>query len=501
MKNQEIYQEELYNYQFGNIDKALQWIFLLLIGLLPLIIRAKVIEFAAPDFISSIANTGLKADVFNYYKWVFLAVLSAITLVLFLIKLTKGYKIKKSNINVPLLIFASLILFSGLFAEYKSIAMKGMYNRYEGTMTYLYYLTIFFVAANTKYDKNFLNRISLALGIVVVVNGLLGISHFFGLNEVSNTIAKTVVLPTDMANAGSGEIWSTFSHPNYLSGFAAIATAYFLYLSGMSETNIDKLKYGLLTVLSFSLIISSLSSSGILTFIVVLPVILLLTAYLSREKVKSMLVIGSVLGSCLMVLILMNNFNNQVSDEIINIFKGIPLSAATIKNAEASEQAIEEITLEEFNLPQPGWSSGTGRTYIWGKTIDLIMEKPFLGHGLDTLTYYFPQNDKYKVSNIWRYVTLVDKPHNIYLGIAFGSGVVGLMALLTIILSYLLKTLSSIKEKSCDIIYTPAIFLAIVAFLVQGLFNDSIIGLSIIFWLLMGVGISIFNNNKGNSIA
>lgn len=495
MKNQEIYEEELYKYQFGNIDKALQWLFLLLIGLLPLIIRAKVIEFAAPDFISSIANTGLKADVFNYYKWVFLGVLSTIILLLFLIKIFKGYKINKSMINLPLLILASFILFSGMFAEYKGIAMKGMYNRYEGTLTYLYYLTIFFVAANTKYDKQFLHRLSLALGLGVVVNGLLGISHFFGFNEVSNTVAKTIVLPAAMTNAGSGEIWCTFSHPNYLSGFAAIASVYFLYLSGISATNRDKIKYGVLAFISFLLIISSLSSSGFLTFIVLLPAIIILTVYFSGEKVKSILVIASILAFCSIFLIIMSNFNDQVSEEIINIFKGIPLSA-TIKNAEASERLIEETTFEEFNLPQPGWSSGTGRTYIWGKTLDLIMEKPILGYGLDTLTYYFPQNDKYKVSNIWRYETLVDKPHNIYLAIAFGSGVVSLMAFLTIIMFYLLKTLTSIKEKRCEITYTPAIFLAIVAFLVQGMFNDSIIGMSVIFWLFMGIGISILNNKK-----
>ena len=54
-------------------------------------------------------------------------------------------------------------------------------------------------------------------------------------------------------------------------------------------------------------------------------------------------------------------------------------------------QQKRHFTLPE--LPESGWGPGTGRIYIWEKTLKLVKERPLFGYGLDTLMYNFPHDN------------------------------------------------------------------------------------------------------------
>ena len=58
------------------------------------------------------------------------------------------------------------------------------------------------------------------------------------------------------------------------------------------------------------------------------------------------------------------------------------------------------------------------------------MERPLFGFGLDTLMYNFPHDNIDARAGMQYETILVDKPHSMYVGIGYGTGIVGLIGFL-----------------------------------------------------------------------
>ena len=144
---------------------------------------------------------------------------------------------------------------------------------------------------------------------------------------------------------------------------------------------------------------------------------------------------------------------------------------------------------------------GSARGYIWSRSLPLLKDTLLIGHGPDTFALEFPQEDY--LGKWWAYDTpnmIVDKPHNLYLQIALDNGVVALIAFLVLVGMYIFDSLRLYAFKRY---YTNkqalgiATMLGIVGYLGAGIFNDSIISVAPIFWVLLGAGIAVnYLNNQ-----
>lgn len=140
----------------------------------------------------------------------------------------------------------------------------------------------------------------------------------------------------------------------------------------------------------------------------------------------------------------------------------------------------------------------SNRGYIWSRTIPMLKNTIFIGYGPDNYIMMFPHEDfvgRFNVGNTGIDV-IVDKPHNLYLQTAVNTGVLSLLALIFIWLVYLIDCLKLYLKGNISsfIEYIgAAIFLGITAYLVAGLFNDSIVAVAPLFWILLGMGIGINN--------
>lgn len=147
---------------------------------------------------------------------------------------------------------------------------------------------------------------------------------------------------------------------------------------------------------------------------------------------------------------------------------------------------------------------GSGRGYIWSRSIPLLRDTWFLGHGPDTYAMYFPQQDAVgKLMYLGSTHKIVDKPHNIYLQQAINTGIISLLALLVLWGGYLLQSLiiywqSDFKDWKARA--GVAIMAAVAAYLVTGFFNDSVISVAPVFWILLGTGISLNRLQGGAEI-
>lgn len=157
-------------------------------------------------------------------------------------------------------------------------------------------------------------------------------------------------------------------------------------------------------------------------------------------------------------------------------------------------------TLADIQYPEKiGFSKNenfaSDRGYIWSRSIPLLKNTLFIGNGPDTFVAYFPQNDFIGKLNIYRTINVViDKPHNMYLQIGVNTGLASLVILLLLFASYIVNCLRIYRKCSFDNIlevYGLCSFLAVVAYLISGLFNDSVISVAPVFWILLGLGIAI----------
>lgn len=147
----------------------------------------------------------------------------------------------------------------------------------------------------------------------------------------------------------------------------------------------------------------------------------------------------------------------------------------------------------------------SNRGYIWSRTIPMLKDTLFIGYGPDNYPMVFPQEDyvgRFNVGNNGMLDIVIDKPHNMYLQTAINTGVISLLALLAIWAMYLFDSLKIYVKgdiESFTEYMGVAVFLSITAYLVAGIFNDSVVSVAPLFWILLGMGIAInriIKNNK-----
>lgn len=139
---------------------------------------------------------------------------------------------------------------------------------------------------------------------------------------------------------------------------------------------------------------------------------------------------------------------------------------------------------------------GSNRGYEWGTTIPMLKDYVLVGSGPDNFPMVYNQDDFIGKLNLISFDAniVVDKPHNMYLQTGINTGVISLIAFLSLMAIYLFTSLklyikvafSTIEEK-----VGSACLLSIIGYLAAGLFNDNITSVSPLFWIVLGIGISV----------
>lgn len=137
----------------------------------------------------------------------------------------------------------------------------------------------------------------------------------------------------------------------------------------------------------------------------------------------------------------------------------------------------------------------SARGYIWSRSIPILKDTFILGYGPDMYTIKFPQNDIVGKLNFFRdQLLLVDKPHNMYLQIGINTGVISLLAVLALFIMYFIDSFKVYFKRDINSFYEYlgiGAFTAFCGYCISGLFNDHYIAISPLFWIILGLGISI----------
>ena len=192
-------------------------------------------------------------------------------------------------------------------------------------------------------------------------------------------------------------------------------------------------------------------------------------------------------------------YNIMLSKNIIKIYKGksflyFVITADSFRFVNSKGKVLEKTAVESIGF-EGKERLASGRGYIWSRTLPLLKDTLVLGHGPDTYAFYFPQNDYMgKLNFMYDANLIIDKPHNLYLQISVNTGLLSLVALLFLFGIYLIKSVSLLYRSRFDnFSHTAslAITASIIGYLISGLFTDSTVSVAPVFWVLLGLGISV----------
>ena len=490
--------------------KTDRWIFILLllaIGLVPILVGGYVKEVTSPHITNiELLSSGVKGDIFTHYKAI---VLIIITLAAFGLLLSKIFfmdgKIRKTKLNIFLCIFFIAIVISTILSPSVSIALWGQYNRSDGAISYICYLTLFFVAMNIEYPKKALQYVMYSLYPFIFINLVLITMNFYGSDALTYPGVQKMMslfLSEGSELSESSILLGTLNQWNFMSGMFAVMTVMYLAWSIIDKNMIRSFVNVFVAIISFSIMLMSISTSGFLTVVLMTPLLILLLVKSANLK-KAILVLIAFVIVIIPVFHVLSEKNPRVWDESIGFVMK--------KNPYAKEQTAEIGQVEfpisivkrafaadnQFELPvlpERGVAIGSGRAYIWQKTLELAMERPLLGYGLDTLMYQFPHYNIDARAGMWTEDKIVDKPHSMYIGILYGSGIIGIIGFAGVALVSALAALKIVFRRKQALLTVIAV--GWLAFLFQAIFNDSIPGTAGPMWALSGMMMGILLVNK-----
>ena len=137
----------------------------------------------------------------------------------------------------------------------------------------------------------------------------------------------------------------------------------------------------------------------------------------------------------------------------------------------------------------------SSRGYIWSRSIPMLKDTLLVGQGPDSFAIVFPQKDYPGKMNAFNDETIVvDKPHNMFIQIGINTGVSSLVALLVLFIMYLVDSLKLYWKREI-VTFLDHVGIGcvtgMIAYLGAGFFNDQVISVAPIFYVLVGLGIAV----------
>ena len=136
------------------IDKISLAIIFFMIAIVPNLVYVIDVVTIAPKVVHPTYNTGYKFEMFNFIKFKALYISTFMIFILFMYKVLKlNYELKKTKLNIFTMILTIAIVLSTVVSDYKYISLLGNTDRFEGAISWICYIFIFFVLYNIDINK------------------------------------------------------------------------------------------------------------------------------------------------------------------------------------------------------------------------------------------------------------------------------------------------------------------------------------------------------------
>ena len=423
------------------------FIFILLIGLMLFIPASHYLILAAGNYYNAIQNCIYVISLLLFITMIFGVVLG-------------GLRFNAKFIPVLICLMTVLAILSTIRSINSNTSIWGTNGRFEGLFMLLSYYTIFLSSAILNDDKLRLNLIRIFL-FIGVVHSLYGLCQRFDLFE------NIVIDRYASYHAISG----VAGNPNFMGTYTVLlcglASAFFYF----SKTIKERIIY-LICLILFLLTMILTDAMSALFGTCIMIIVFFVYLFLTRKQYSNysepfssfkLLLVAMVLGIFGLFSLLLLTDNNYI-EQIIVMFEDL-------KNLLTGG----EITVE----------SGARRFLVWKESLTLVPTYWLSGSGPDTFgeAYHavFPVRDEF-----------FNKAHNEYIQILITQGIPVLLCYLTLYFYTIKKSINEFKrmylkkDLKFDYLYI-GLFIAVIGYLFQAIFNISVIDVAPFFWMILGL--------------
>lgn len=371
---------------------------------------------------------------FSYGLYIF-GTLALIQYIVF--KILNKERIILKDLFILLLIF--FLIISYLFAYRKNDALFGVITRNEGLFSLVSYYTLYLLAStiNVKSQRKLLN-IFLFTGFIQIIIG------------VMQTMQITNILGYDRSLNWSTNFKfasGTFGNPNFYSTYILMCA---LYSLGRLLEN-KSLGWIIIFLIFVSGLVIGNTTSCMIAFILCFLVVFI--KKINKKNIKK--VVFALVISSVVIICSLSFFDKFVNHRI---------SYTMNKNINEIREIFKNGITD---------STGNYRVYIWRNTISKIPEYFLTGIGIDNFSYINDGN--YLCAGDKNYQCF-DKAHNEYLQILITDGVITFLIYISFIIYILITSKNYLKGTK----------FAVYGYLIQALFNISVIQVAPIFYVLLG---------------
>lgn len=401
-------------------------------------------------------------DNYNLLKIIVLLICGFALLIMLLIKCRKIKEIKFDATDGFALAFGLMAIVSTVFSCNVKQSILGAPNRYEGVLTIITYLLIYY---NAKYYfqnyKSFEN-----IGIVAYMSiCILAIIQFY--------------LPTNVCIIpifGKGA-HGTFGNTNFMGNFISIILPAFICKYIITS----KKKYLICSIISFLVMIMCIARSCWVAFVIYFLMIVIYVIIKKDKKCWQRLFILFIsFALCFMII--------QITEGKLSL---VSKGRETLVSDKIS---IMKSEIREINKTGITEKMGSRRIQIWSICYKMLLRTPIIGCGVDALNYglstFVPIES---LEYIITHKTYIDKAHNEYLQIAATMGIPALAIYLGFISMIIVPNIKKMFKDQTITVVT----IIILSYLAQAFFNISTIGIAPIFWFILGIA-SRYTRNKEN---
>jgi tetratricopeptide (TPR) repeat protein len=416
-------------------------------------------------------------ELFEYNKMMVTYGLSSVIIGAWLIKMIVGneIRIKRTPLDVPIILFVLSQLVSTLFSMDPHVSWFGYYSRFNGGMfsvlTYvsLYYAFVSNFLPLSKFEastpinlSSIIHRLLQVMLITGLIVSLYGIAEHFGID-------KNIWIQ-DVQN----RVFSTLGQPNWLAAYLMalipLAMAFSLYALSLSHSEDRRQRaedrstffslvfsvfrfpfsvfYFVISIVFFITLLWTRSRSGFVAFAVADVVfwifvfirgIPLKGVALKRATIHPFLLIHAVF---FLIVILNGVYVKQIDDWITikawqQRFTKISSPPSQSMEATSSNSAINNSSQPSAPLIESGVTeSGDIRKYVWQGAVNAwrsSLKTLFIGTGTETyaFAFYLYKPIGHNLTSEWDF--LYNKAHNEYLNFLATTGILGLGTYLILI--------------------------------------------------------------------
>lgn len=361
-----------------------------------------------------------------------------------------NFEIYKEKESKRLLVYFLYMIIATFFAIDPILAIMGSIHRFDGLLTFITYMSIFFIAKNTKKIPYLMETISIS-GLII---GILGALQFYGIDPIPLSLYPRYWEKT---------AFGTMGNPNFMGSYLVLVIIAPLYLYFSKNKKVGLLIYGVMEIALFATRTRGAwigALVGISAYIIMYLGSKGKKAYKDKKELKKVFyfILVTIIAFIIYFISSKEDFIGRLS-LLLSDFKKVLLRS------------------------DDAYKAGSSRIFVWGKSLDLIKRKPIFGYGVENMSLAMSMNFKDEIIATYGRYRNWDKAHNEFLNIALSTGIPSLIIYISFLWSVIKKGFKNIKSNPIYI----SLLGSVLGYLVQAQFNIQVVMVYYIFFAFLGL--------------